>query len=129
MAESILESFAASGGVTGTKFLLARADVARENLADGLTAMGGIVNEVTAYRQVLADEDGPTATSARQMLKLLEAGDIDAVLFTSSNTVRNFAKRLATVTDTPLATLLGKTVWRVLALSRRRRRGMNTGWT
>ncbi len=110
VAESILESFAASGGVAGIRFLLARADVARENLADGLAAMGGIVNEVTAYRQVLADEAGPTAISASQMLKLLEAGDIDAVLFTSSNTVRNFAKRLATVTDTPLKEMLGQTV-------------------
>lgn len=110
VAESILESFATSSGVAGTRFLLARADVARENLADGLTAMGGLVNEVTAYRQVLADENGPTATSASQMLNLLQAGQLDAVLFTSSNTVRNFAKRLATVTDTPLNQLLGKTV-------------------
>jgi uroporphyrinogen III methyltransferase/synthase len=112
VAESILESFQASGTINGQRFLLARADVARENLATGLTAMGAIVHEVVAYRQIIADENevGPTGTSPAEMVQLLEAGQIDAVLFTSSNTVRNFAKRLATVATKPLKEYLRNTV-------------------
>jgi uroporphyrinogen III methyltransferase/synthase len=113
VAESILESFQAARTIAGQRFLLARADVARENLAVGLTAMGAIVHEVVAYRQIIADEAdevGSTGTSPAEMAQLLEAGQIDAVLFTSSNTVRNFAKRLATVTTKPLKEYLHNTV-------------------
>lgn len=110
VAESILESFANMGNVVGSRFLLARADVAREALAVGLREMGGVVTEVTAYRQVIADEEGPTSTSPATLLKLLEGGQLDAVLFTSSNTVRNFASRLATVTAKPLRELLANTL-------------------
>lgn len=111
VAESILESFNKLGEIAGQRFLLARADVAREALADGLLQMGGDVTEIKIYRQVMpSDNEGPTNTSASEMTEMLQAKEIDAVLFTSSNTVRNFAKRLATVTDQPLPELLANTV-------------------
>lgn len=111
VAESILESFNRLGEIAGQRFLLARADVAREALADGLQMLGGDVTEIKIYRQVMpSDNEGPTNTSASEMVEMLEAHEIDAVLFTSSNTVRNFAKRLATLSDKPLPELLANTV-------------------
>ncbi len=107
VAESILEEL---GEVAGKKILLARADVAREVLIEGLTEKGAEVENVIAYRQIIGGEDGPTTTGAAELVKLLEAGAVDVVAFTSSNTVRNFGKRLATVSNKPLPELLQKTL-------------------
>jgi uroporphyrinogen III methyltransferase / synthase len=75
VAEAIL---AALGEVRGSRFLLPRADIAREALADGLRERGAEVTEVAAYRTVGADGPPP------------DLGDADAVTFTSSSTVRHF---------------------------------------
>ncbi len=75
VAEAIV---AALGDVRGLRFLLPRADIAREALADGLRERGALVTEVTAYRTVGADGPPPDLATA------------DAVTFTSSSTVRHF---------------------------------------
>ena len=84
VAESILEAFAGMGSVKGKRILLARADIARSDLPDGLRQLGAEVTEVTAYRTV-ADDSGK-----EEILKVLEADRVDWITFTSSSTVRNF---------------------------------------
>ncbi|MBT8228454.1 MAG: bifunctional uroporphyrinogen-III C-methyltransferase/uroporphyrinogen-III synthase [Dactylosporangium sp.] len=65
------------------RVLLPRADIATETLAAGLTDMGWEVDDVTAYRTVRA---APPPAEIRDAIK---SGGFDAVLFTSSSTVRN----------------------------------------
>jgi len=68
----------------GRRFLLPRSEVARDALPDGLRSEGGVVDAVTAYRNVPAITDG-TALRAD-----LESGRLDALTFTSPSTVRHF---------------------------------------
>jgi uroporphyrinogen III methyltransferase/synthase len=65
------------------RVLLPRADIATETLAAGLIERGWEVDDVTAYRTVRA---APPAAEIRDAIK---SGGFDAVLFTSSSTVRN----------------------------------------
>ncbi|MEO7130382.1 MAG: uroporphyrinogen-III synthase [Dermatophilaceae bacterium] len=65
------------------RVLLPRADIATETLVAGLRDMGWEVDDVTAYRTVRA---APPAATIRDAIK---GGDFDAVVFTSSSTVRN----------------------------------------
>lgn len=72
--------------VRGKRFLLARAEEARDVLPRTLTEMGARVEVVVAYRTVLPKKiDG-------QLQGLLGEGSLDAVTFTSSSTVRNLAR-------------------------------------
>jgi uroporphyrinogen III methyltransferase/synthase len=65
------------------RVFLPRADIATETLVAGLQEIGWEVDDVTAYRTVRA---APPAASVRDAIK---NGSFDAVLFTSSSTVRN----------------------------------------
>jgi uroporphyrinogen III methyltransferase / synthase len=65
------------------RVLLPRADIATETLTAGLTEGGWEVDDVTAYRTVRA---APPPAEIRDAIK---SGGFDAVLFTSSSTVRN----------------------------------------
>ncbi len=65
------------------RVLLPRADIATEALVAGLTEMGWECDDVTAYRTVRA---APPPAPIREAIK---GGGFDAVLFTSSSTVRN----------------------------------------
>ncbi|RNL84430.1 bifunctional uroporphyrinogen-III C-methyltransferase/uroporphyrinogen-III synthase [Halostreptopolyspora alba] len=65
------------------RVLLPRADIATETLAAGLGDLGWEVDDVTAYRTVRA---APPPAPTREAIK---GGEFDAVLFTSSSTVRN----------------------------------------
>ncbi|RKS75209.1 uroporphyrinogen III methyltransferase/synthase [Motilibacter peucedani] len=65
------------------RVFLPRADIATETLVEGLTALGWQVEDVTAYRTVRA---APPAAPIRDAIK---SGGFDAVIFTSSSTVRN----------------------------------------
>jgi uroporphyrinogen III methyltransferase/synthase len=65
------------------RVLLPRADIATETLAAGLVEKGWEVDDVTAYRTVRA---APPPAEIRDAIK---SGGFDAVLFTSSSTVRN----------------------------------------
>ena len=72
----------------GDRVLLPRASEARDVLVRGFTTMGALVTEVPAYRTRPAMEE---AASLREALR---GGTVDAVTFTSSSTVRNFAALL-----------------------------------
>ena len=65
------------------RVFLPRADIATDTLVAGLQEMGWEVDDVTAYRTVRA---APPAVEVRDAIK---NGSFDAVLFTSSSTVRN----------------------------------------
>jgi uroporphyrinogen III methyltransferase/synthase len=65
------------------RVFLPRADIATDTLVAGLVDMGWEVDDVTAYRTVRA---APPAAEVRDAIK---SGTFDAVLFTSSSTVRN----------------------------------------
>jgi uroporphyrinogen III methyltransferase / synthase len=65
------------------RVFLPRADIATETLAAGLMQLGWEVEDVTAYRTVRA---APPAAAVREAIK---TGKFDAVVFTSSSTVRN----------------------------------------
>ncbi|CAM3350579.1 uroporphyrinogen-III synthase [Stackebrandtia soli] len=66
-----------------SRVLLPRADIATEVLSAGLQERGWEVDDVTAYRTVRAS---PPPAEIRDAIK---SGGFDAVLFTSSSTVRN----------------------------------------
>ncbi len=65
------------------RVFLPRADIATETLVAGLIDLGWEVDDVTAYRTVRA---APPPAPTRDAIK---TGKFDAVLFTSSSTVRN----------------------------------------
>jgi uroporphyrinogen III methyltransferase/synthase len=65
------------------RVFLPRADIATENLVAGLVDLGWEVDDVTAYRTVRA---APPPAETREAIK---SGKFDAVVFTSSSTVRN----------------------------------------
>jgi uroporphyrinogen III methyltransferase/synthase len=65
------------------RVFLPRADIATEALVEGLQAIGWQVDDVTAYRTVRA---APPPAPVRDAIK---SGAFDAVVFTSSSTVRN----------------------------------------
>ena len=65
------------------RVFLPRADIATETLVAGLIELGWEVDDVTAYRTVRA---APPPAPTREAIK---SGKFDAVMFTSSSTVRN----------------------------------------
>jgi uroporphyrinogen III methyltransferase/synthase len=65
------------------RVFLPRADIATETLVAGLLDLGWEVDDVTAYRTVRA---APPPAATREAIK---SGKFDAVVFTSSSTVRN----------------------------------------
>jgi len=86
----VAEEIAAGlGRVNGLRVLLPRAELARESLARLLREAGATVDEIAAYR-TLPGQGG------RDVHTLLEEGEIDAVTFTSSSTVRFFLQRIGT---------------------------------
>lgn len=86
-AESILAEI---GEVSGKRLLLPRAELARPVLAVGLREMGALVDEIPAYRTA----PGP---GTKVLAELLQAGEVDAIAFTSSSTVRFFYEGLRTL--------------------------------
>ncbi|MDQ7824683.1 MAG: uroporphyrinogen-III synthase [Candidatus Eremiobacteraeota bacterium] len=82
-AEGLLEAFSREE-VKGSRILIPRAAEAREVLPLGLRERGAHVEVVEAYRTVKA---APELAPARA---LLEGGGLDAVIFSSSSTVRYF---------------------------------------
>lgn len=87
VAESAVEGFARMG-IENARFLMPRAEVARDVIPDGLVRLGAKVDVVDAYRTV-PDE------SASDKLRYLFAGrEIDVATFTSSSTVKNLVTLL-----------------------------------
>ncbi len=76
----------------GKRILILRAAEARKVLVEKLQRAGAIVEEVAAYRTrgaVIDDEQG------HEVLRLLQAHQLDILTFTSSSTVRHFVQWLA----------------------------------
>lgn len=67
--------------MAGQRFLLARADIARKTLAEGLVARGARVDEIPAYRTVPI-QNGSLPPAA------------DIITFTSSSTVQGYVNCL-----------------------------------
>ncbi len=84
VAEAIIEALQKETSVENLKFLLARAEGAREALAVELTRLGAIVDEAIAYRTVPETND---VTGGGRRFR--EEG-ADMITFTSSSTVENF---------------------------------------
>ncbi|HEX8681449.1 MAG TPA: uroporphyrinogen-III C-methyltransferase [Ardenticatenaceae bacterium] len=85
VAESLLDALSGEE-IAGKRFLLPRADIAREALYKGLQAAGARVTEAHAYRTLVGEPDaGALAT--------LDEG-VDIITFTSSSTVRNFVEQV-----------------------------------
>jgi uroporphyrinogen-III synthase len=84
--------------------LLARADIARRALADGLRLRGADVDEVAAYRTVTQ----PVAPEVIQ--RILVEEPVDAITFTSSSTVRGVIEGLTASGRDPRETLRGVTL-------------------
>jgi uroporphyrinogen III methyltransferase / synthase len=84
IAEAIIDGLLEFGSVENLKFLLVRAQGAREVLPKRLAELGAIVDEANAYRTV------PETTDASGALERFQAEGADLVTFTSSSTVENF---------------------------------------
>lgn len=84
VAEAIIDALQKEMSVENLKFLLARAEGAREVLAEELTKLGAIVDEAVAYRTVPETED-----VAGGIRRFREEG-ADIITFTSSSTAENF---------------------------------------
>jgi uroporphyrinogen III methyltransferase/synthase len=67
--------------IVGKRVLLPRADIASDELNNGLIRLGAKVHQVTAYRTATATKPNPPA---KQMLL---KGEIDIITFTSASTV------------------------------------------
>jgi len=100
VAESLLEAFPPPAG-EGARVLLARAEVARDILPEGLAAQGYEADVLAVYRTQPATPD--PALVAR-----VHAGEFDAVTFTSSSTVDNFCAQVDPLPDPfPLVVSIG----------------------
>ena len=83
------------------RVLLPRADISTDTLAAGLVELGWQIDDVTAYRTVRA---APPPAETREALK---GGGFDAVLFTSSSTVRNLVGIAGKPHDTTILACIG----------------------
>ncbi len=98
VAEGILEAL---NMVAGQRILLARADIARRSLADGLRIRGADVDEVAAYRTI------PEPVAPDLLQRTLVDDHLDALTFTSSSTVRGLMQGLEAMGLNPRAALDG----------------------
>jgi uroporphyrinogen III methyltransferase / synthase len=87
-AESIIDALR-KRGIAGKRFLLPRAERAREVLPEEIQKSGGHIDVVTVYRTIVGNADRNT------LIGLLLEKSIDAVTFTSSSTVEYFVELIA----------------------------------
>jgi len=86
-SDGILVEFARKN-INGQKILLPRADIAPKDLVEGLTALGALPYEVTAY----TTRQPPELIS--QVREKIAERNVDVITFTSSSTVTNFLNSL-----------------------------------
>jgi len=86
VAESLLEAFPAPSA-PGARVLLARAEVARDILPEGLGERGYAVDVLPVYRT-------RPATPDPALVQRVAEGRFDAITFTSSSTVDNFCAQV-----------------------------------
>jgi uroporphyrinogen III methyltransferase/synthase len=84
-AEAIIEALG-KRRIRGKRFLLPRAEKAREVLPEEIRRLGGKIDVVPAYRTVRPRK------GANALKEMFTEGRIDCVTFTSSSTVTNFVK-------------------------------------
>jgi uroporphyrinogen III methyltransferase/synthase len=86
-AEGVVRSIEKAGLHPGLRVLLPRADIGRDVIADELRRGGAEVEDIVAYRTVVADapQEGDP-----DVYRLLLDGEIDVVTFTSGSAVRGF---------------------------------------
>jgi uroporphyrinogen III methyltransferase/synthase len=84
-AEGVIASLA-NEDIRGTHILIPRAEVAREILPEQLRELGAMVDVIPVYRTIAPVVDLASLTQQ------LHDGQIAAVTFTSSSTVRNFVE-------------------------------------
>jgi uroporphyrinogen III methyltransferase / synthase len=84
VAEAVVREFKKQGSIENERFLVVRAEKARDVLPKELSAAGAIVDEAFAYRTVPETRD--TSGAQRQLAQ----GGADLITFTSSSTVENF---------------------------------------
>jgi uroporphyrinogen-III synthase len=83
------------------RILCARADIAPPGLEDALADRGWTPERVDAYRTKLA------RTLPAEAREALEAGEVDAVTFTSASTVRGFIGAVRVVRGDPAVVCIG----------------------
>jgi uroporphyrinogen III methyltransferase/synthase len=103
---TIIEHAGGENRVRGLRFLIPRARIAREVLLTELGKLGAHVDAVEAYQTVKPD------TGIESVIRLLNEGAIDAITFTSSSTVTNFAalagvKNLSNLLQNTLVACIG----------------------
>jgi uroporphyrinogen III methyltransferase/synthase len=86
VAEGVLEALGARDDVAGAKVLYVTARGARDVLPRGLASLGAVTDVMEAYRSV------PDGAGAERVRQALEAGEVDAVTFTSASSVRAYAE-------------------------------------
>jgi uroporphyrinogen III methyltransferase/synthase len=89
VAESLLESMRAQN-LTGARVLIATAEDGRAVLPDGLRELGAHVDVVHMYRSRLITS-GAEVDALRASI---DAGEVDAVTFTSASTVNGFMEQV-----------------------------------
>ena len=103
-AEAVAEALLAEWpdvDMAGKRVLIPRALEAREILPDQLRERGAAVDVIAVYETLLDENEGADLRAR------LERGEIDAVTFTSSSTVRNFARALGSPPPATLRALVG----------------------
>ena len=116
-ASGLVTAFEAAGDATDARFLFPCSDRADDELADGLSRLGGQVDRVVAYRTLLTSPDPEAVLSAAS------DGRVRVVTFTSPSTVEGFFAELrgtarAAVTGRLVSAAIGPTT--AAALDRRR---------
>jgi uroporphyrinogen III methyltransferase/synthase len=84
-AEGVIASLAHEG-IRGSRILIPRAEVAREILPEQLRKLGAMVDVIPVYRTIAP------AVDAASLTQQFHEGQVAAVTFTSSSTVRNFVE-------------------------------------
>lgn len=88
VSEEVFRALAERFHLSGKRFLLPRASLARETLPDLLEAAGALVSSVEAYRTVPADEE------MRGASRLVAEGVVDLAIFASASAVRSFFSKV-----------------------------------
>ena len=89
VAESLAAELIAQHDVSGQRFLLLRADIARPALVERLSQAGALVTELTIYKTKLA------SMLPVNVLENLRDGTVQWITFTSSSTAKNMVELLA----------------------------------
>lgn len=88
VAENLL-NLLSEKDLSGKRFLIPRAEKAREILPQGIKDLGAEVDAVPVYRTTI-----PSSNELEQIRAKLENSEIDVVTFTSSSTVTHFVEML-----------------------------------